>query len=155
ISSPTTFGIIGILSLRTGSCAARTMRPLDREWLGTWIRAEHLDPARIATRRHQFTACPPQPLVIPGFLPEPLAGGAGVCLRGEVARRVVYGLHSRAVHDDVSEAEWLSAPRGDRSYRFCVIASPAPEHRLSRHLAGFLKLRQALSDPRFSRFIEQ
>src|SRR5262249_11180430 len=109
----------------------------------------------IATRRHQFTACPAQPLVIPGFLHEPLAERAGVCLRAEVRRRVVYGLHSRAVHDDVSEAEWVSAPRGGRSYRFCVLASPAPEHRLSRHLAGFLKLRQALSDPRFSRFIEQ
>lgn len=128
---------------------------LDRVWLGSWVQGEHLDETALDRYRRTFECHPARLTVLRRFLHGDLAAQLRVFLGQEVEYRVVHGLHGRVNSHEVDEHTWLEAEEGDRFYRYRVIDKVRPEHRLSRNVIAFFRLRRALSDDRFVRLFEQ
>jgi Rps23 Pro-64 3,4-dihydroxylase Tpa1-like proline 4-hydroxylase len=114
-------------SLQRDPYGARGGFALDREWLSTWVDDRHL------THDLAVDVAPDCPIVIHEFLRQPIAERARAFLQDEVDCRIV----------------------SDPLYQFHVIAGLRPEARIGSNLVTYLKLRKALSDPRFAAFIEQ
>jgi hypothetical protein len=106
---------------------ARGADAIDREWLSTWVDDRHL------TRDLAVAGAADRPIVIHEFLRQPIAERARAFLQTEVDCRIV----------------------SDPLYTFHVIAGLRPGARIGSNLVTYLKLRRALSDPRFASFIEQ
>jgi len=114
-------------SLQRRPSGARDAIAIDREWLSTWVDDRHL------TRDLAVAGPLDRSIVIHEFLRQPIAERARAFLQDDVACRI----------------------ESDPLYQFHVIAGLRPDARIGSNLVTYLKLRKALSDPRFAAFIEQ
>lgn len=127
---------------------------LEHGWLEGWLQPRHLDPSRIESYRAAFDAHPAHILVLPRFLRDELAEGVARFLSREAVFQTVHGLYSASGHR-VDEDTWHQADESDRFYKYDVIDGVREELQLSRNLLCYLKVRAALTDPRFRHLLEE
>ena len=125
---------------------------IDRDALGSWIAAEHLEDGALERGRAALDAHPARLLTLDGFLTTEVADRLAAFLADEASYRREFGLVS--ADGAVDEASWLAADEDDRFFTLSRFHQIPEEHRFSPNALTYLRFRQAVPSPPFVDYFE-
>jgi len=125
---------------------------IDRQRLGAWIQAQHLDEEALARYRAAFTSHPARLVVIENFLVPAIAERLGRFLAGEAEFKAEYGLYS--VEGAVSEEVWRKASDEDRFFKIGKRVGTPPQFQTSPNALTYIQFRMTFQRPELRAFFE-
>jgi len=125
---------------------------INREWLKSWIQAQHLEDEALERYRQSFMSHPVRLVSIKNFLQPHVAERLSRFLTSEAEFVDECGLYS--TEGAVMEDRWLAASPDDRFFKLKKLKGTAPEFQMSRNALTYVQFRQAFQRPEFRAFFE-
>lgn len=125
---------------------------VDRSWLGSWLRPQHVEAGALESYRSAFTSHPARLVVLENFLAPQVAERLAKFLATEAEFAPEFGLYSS--EGAVDEREWLLADEQDRFFRLRKLVRTPPQFQMSPNALTYLQFRKAFQRPELKAFFE-
>ena len=133
---------------------------LDTKLLASWVQPQHFQEDALRRYRAAFSEHPARMLVVRNIFREEVATRLGHFITAEAQFETLYGLHSAAQADryglpNVTEKQWLEAPKQDRFFKPRKFVRIDPERKITPSLVSFLKFQADFNRPGFKGWFEE